>query len=399
MIKPVLPPACYTEQDWYEREQHEIFGRLWLLAGLTQQLAAEDSFITRDFSGTPVLVQNVKGQLRAFRNACAHRGMPIQTADHGVRKMICPYHGWGYREDGALQGIPSAGLYNICKTERDNARLQRYALEVVGSFVFVSLSEQPLPIAEQFSSEILEFLTSSSAHFAPQVSYTRFINHYNWKLNFENILDWNHFRFVHPQTLAPLLQYSSDGVIKAPAGALSPSGVEVREPLEAGTAEEEAIDIEATVAAVPDEVCLKDLSLYERASMPYVPRWFSSLVEASNSRGAFFNCKLFPNMNFGSIHGEHFYLQQYVPLAPDRIEYHSWVFTSRLKPEVPPQPHLLWGIHHAEKRVIDEDSVLLTELQRALKNATTIGIMGDHEAPLAAMGKWYMQRLAGEDAS
>lgn len=103
MIKPVLPPACYTEQDWYEREQHEIFGRLWLLAGLTQQLAAEDSFITRDFSGTPVLVQNVKGQLRAFRNACAHRGMPIQTADHGVRKMICPYHGWGYREDGALQ--------------------------------------------------------------------------------------------------------------------------------------------------------------------------------------------------------------------------------------------------------------------------------------------------------
>ena len=66
---------------------------------------------------------------------------------------------------------------------------------------------------------------------------------------------------------------------------------------------------------------------------------------------------------------------------------------------MPPQPHLLWGIHHAEKRVIDEDSVLLTELQRALKSATTIGIMGDHEAPLAAMGKWYMQRLAGEDAS
>lgn len=294
MIKPVLPPACYTEQDWFEREQREIFGRLWLLAGLTQQLAAEDSFITRNFSGTPVLVQNVKGQLRAFRNACAHRGMPIQTADHGVRKMICPYHGWGYREDGALQGIPSAGLYNICKTERDNARLQRYALEVVGSFVFVSLSEQPLPIAEQFSSEILEFLTSSSAHFAPQVSYTRFINHYNWKLNFENILDWNHFRFVHPQTLAPLLQYSSDGVIKAPAGALSPSGVEVREPLEAGTAEEEAIDIEATVAAVLDEVCLKDLSLYERASMPYVPRWFSSLVEASNSRGRSSTASFFP---------------------------------------------------------------------------------------------------------
>lgn len=399
MIKPVLPPACYTEQDWYEREQHEIFGRLWLLAGLTQQLAAEDSFITRDFSGTPVLVQNVKGELRAFRNACAHRGMPIQTTEHGVRKMVCPYHGWGYREDGAVRGIPNAGIYNICKAEKDGARLQRYALEVVGNFVFVNLSEQPLPITEQFSREILQVLTRSSAYFAPQISYTRFVNHYNWKLNFENILDWNHAQFVHPQTLAPLLQYSSDGTFDAPAKVVSLLFDNDRQGSDAVIHEKNAFSIQAAAAVADSNAGLKDISFFGRSSMPYAPRWFSSLLDSPCDQGAFFACNLFPNVNFGSIHGEHFYLQQYVPLAPDRIEYHSWVFTSRLKPEVPPQPHLLWGIHHAEKRVIDEDSVLLTELQRALKSATTIGIMGDHEAPLAAMGKWYMQRLAGEDAS
>jgi phenylpropionate dioxygenase-like ring-hydroxylating dioxygenase large terminal subunit len=392
MIKPVLPPACYTEQAWFDREQRDIFGKLWLLAGLTQQLDAEDSFITRNFSGTPVLVQNVGGELRAFRNACAHRGMPIQTAPQGVRKMVCPYHGWGYRKDGALRGIPNAGIYGMCKADKDGARLHPFAIEVVGNFVFVNLADDPLPITEQFSPQIIDVMTRSSAHFAPHVSYARFVNAYNWKLNFENILDWNHAQFVHPQTLAPLINYTADGVM-----ARAEKNVSLLFGDEAG-ARAASSDVKDAVGEAPPagkagEVRLDQISFLGRSAMPYAPRWFTPLLEAPCDIGAFFACNLFPNVNFGSIHGEHFYLQQYVPISPDTIEYHSWVFTSKLKPETPPQPHLLWGIHHAEKRVIDEDTVLLIELQKALKSAATVGMMGDHEAPLAAVGKWYMQAL------
>ncbi|WP_236236378.1 aromatic ring-hydroxylating oxygenase subunit alpha [Pseudomonas faucium] len=391
MIKPVLPPACYTEQSWFDREQREIFGKLWLLAGLTQQLAVDDSFITRNFSGTPVLVQNIKGELRAFRNACAHRGMPIQTAAHGVRKMVCPYHGWGYRQDGALRGIPNAGVYGLCKADKDEARLQRFALEVIGNFVFVNLNQDPLPITEQFSPQIRDVMTRSSVHFAADVSYAHFVNEYNWKLNFENILDWNHAQFVHPQTLAPLLNYTQEGTI---ARAQKETSL-----LFGGDegARAASADVKDVVGGedpfVSADLRLDQISFFGRSSMPYAPRWFSPLLASPCDMGAFFACNLFPNVNFGSIHGEHFYLQQYVPIAPGRIEYHSWVFTSRLKEHLPVQPHLLWGIHHAEKRVIDEDTVLLTELQKALKSADAVGVMGDHEAPLAAMGRWYMKAL------
>ena len=132
--------------------------------------------------------------------------------------------------------------------------------------------------------------------------------------------------------------------------------------------------------------------------MPYAPRWYSGLLENRIDTGAFFACNLFPNANFGSIHGEHFYLQQFVPLSPGEVEFHSWVFTARLKTEVPPLPHLLWGIHHAEKRVLDEDVEILTALQNALKSASQVGIMGDHETPLAAVGEWYMSYLMGEES-
>lgn len=384
MIEPILPSACYTEIDWFAREQKEIFGELWLLAGLTQQLAADDSFITRNFGDTPVLIQNCKGELRAFRNVCAHRGMPIQTAEYGTRKMVCPYHGWGYREDGALRGIPNAKIYNMCKVEKDTIKLHSYALETVGNFVFINLSNNPLPITEQFSGDLLRLLTEASPYFAPEFSYTRFSNDYNWKLNFENILDWNHAQFVHPQTLAPLLQFDNNGTMCEVPNKDSLLFVE------GSTLADITFSGDASLTG---DIALKDISRIGRASMPYAPRWFSHLLESPCDMGAFFACNIFPNVNFGSIHGEHFYLQQYVPIAPDKIEYHSWVFTCRLKPDVLPQPHLLWGIHHAEKRVIDEDTVLLTKLQKALKSVPSVGTMGDHEASLAAMGRWYMQQL------
>jgi phenylpropionate dioxygenase-like ring-hydroxylating dioxygenase large terminal subunit len=384
MIDSVLPPACYTEPHWFDWEQKNIFGELWLFAGLTQQLQVDNSFITRDFSGIPVLIQNLGGELRAFRNACAHRGMPIQVADCGTRKMICLYHGWSYDREGRLGGIPNAAIYGLSECAKNSVGLHRYALHTVGNFIFINLAPRPRRITDQFSSDLLQLLQNVSPYFAPDVSYTSFAADYNWKLNFENVLDWNHAQFVHRQTLAPLLNIESNGVFSAASSEKSllfTAGAPLSDIRFSGDASLEA------------PIDLKNISRIGRSHMPYAPRWFSDLLDSPCDRGAFFACNIFPNVNFGSIHGEHFYLQQYVPVAPNCIEYHSWVFTTRLKADIPPQPHLLWGIHHAEKRVIDEDMVLLSALQKALSSASSVGMMGNHEASLAAMGRWYLQQV------
>lgn len=384
MIKPVLPPACYTEQSWFDREQKEIFSKLWLLAGLTQQLQADNDFIVRNFSGVPVLIQNAGGKLRAFRNACAHRGMPIQIADCGNRKLTCPYHGWSYKDDGQLRGIPNEKIYGLCKQEQANLKLHGYAVETIGNFVFVNLSDDPLPITEQFSDDLLRLLRGVSAHFAPEVSYSTFTGEYNWKLNFENILDWNHAQFVHRQSFATLLEFDTAG-----GPAVAPTE---HSPLFLAGAE--LANVRFSREGTLDEVVrLKDLSMIKRYAMPYQRRWFAKLLDCTLDPGAFFDCNLFPNVNFGSVHGEHFFLQQFVPVAPDRVEFHSWVFTTRLKDGVPPQPHLLWGIHHAEKRVVDEDVVLFNALHKALKSASTVGVMSNHETSIAAVGRWYIQYM------
>lgn len=390
MAKPVLSPECYTEQRWFDLEQERIFGQLWLFVGLTYQLEQPDSFITRDFSGVPVLVQNTDGQLYAFRNACAHRGMPIQTEVSGVRRMTCPYHGWSYRGNGELRGIPNPKIYDLCDADKAGLRLHAYALQVVGSFIFVNLSANPMPITEQYKPDLLRVLEVLSAHFSPYASYTHFTTDYNWKLNFENVVDWNHVKFVHERSFAPAMEYVGPGwIAPAPREGTFLFG-------EGGPLEHVPFTVD-----LPDnqEVRLSDLSRFGRAYFQHTPRWFLPMLENPFDVGGSLTCSLYPNVNFGCIHGEQFYLQQFVPLSPGHTEYHSWMFTARFKADVPPQPQLLWALHHGEKNVLEEDIQLLNALQRTLWTAPSLGIMGAQEGPLNRMGRWYLKQLTGESVS
>ena len=48
-----------------------------------------------------VIVRGADGQIRAFHNACRHRGGRVCTALKGeAPKLVCPYHQWTYELDG-----------------------------------------------------------------------------------------------------------------------------------------------------------------------------------------------------------------------------------------------------------------------------------------------------------
>lgn len=378
MLYPVLPSACYTDQYWFELEQQNIFRSLWIFIGLKQQLQQENDFITRTVGGVPILVQNLNGELHAFQNTCTHKGMPLQIQSYGNRKLLCPYHGWSFHADGKLRGIPNEQIYGIC--DRSKLNLTSLNISIVGNFIFVNLSRNPPPIENQLPKNLISCLETVSNHFDSHVSYTTFPGKYNWKLNFENILDWNHVPFVHPKTFSPIVNYTI-ALSKTKTTTISPFGdIDFKTPINKNK-----------------KVFLHDINWISRVPLDYRDRWYTKFLKNIFDKGYLFGCHIFPNFNFGSLHGETFYLQQYEPLAPGLTNFHSWVFTSKIKEEFPSQPHLLWGIHHAEKRVIDEDRVLLEALQSSLLNTKSIGVMGDYEHRQHTMARWYMQELAGNE--
>lgn len=72
-----IPTDIYWRPDYYERELHAIYRRVWLCMGRIEQLRAPGDFFVKDNPtfGMSILVVRGKDEvIRAFHNVCQHRG-------------------------------------------------------------------------------------------------------------------------------------------------------------------------------------------------------------------------------------------------------------------------------------------------------------------------------------
>jgi choline monooxygenase len=135
-----LSPRHYLDPSLLEAEQQLIFQRTWQLAGHSGSLPKAGSYITCRAGSQPVLVvRDQDGQLRAYRNVCRHRGSRLLSGSGQCKAAIrCRYHGWTYKLDGTLIGVPE-GLGFGDKLDKPSLGLLPARVEELCGLVFVNL--------------------------------------------------------------------------------------------------------------------------------------------------------------------------------------------------------------------------------------------------------------------
>ena len=366
-----LNAAKYTSPEVFRTEQERLFRKLWIFVGVRTLLEHPDSFLTHEVAGVPVVVQNCNGTLRAFENRCAHRGSAVQLETYGQRRLVCPYHGWVYDAEGRVKSIPGCDRnYGLPPDAVDQLRLSPVELACVGKLLFVNLDPQPIPLTDQFHPHFLDRLSHVSGFMDTQALLASFDGHYNWKLNFENVVDWNHVAYVHSASFAPLI----------PSLRAKTAKVDDRAPPPVKDAE------------VEDD--LRSLS-YEAVSPFTFRHWrWHDLIDRFVDESLYFNFFIFPNINFISMAGVIFLVQQFVPRAPDQSRITLTMTTGRKKSRIAATPAILWGHMKSEKRVIDEDIRVLEGLQRGMQADTNPAVHGHHEYALRRIAKVYDRLMA-----
>ncbi|WMI97602.1 aromatic ring-hydroxylating dioxygenase subunit alpha [Pseudomonas chlororaphis subsp. aurantiaca] len=371
MMRHALDIQHYTSTQTFAQEQQKLFGSLWLFAGFTSMVAQRNQFFTRQLTGIPVLVQRTAAGIRAFINQCPHRKSAIQTAPEGVRPLVCPYHAWTFGAEGELRSTPNPALYQFSDVEKSELCLDKLQIQLVGQFIFVNFSNEPLPLSEQFSEDYLAQLETVSGHLDSQIVYSCHRVRYNWKLNMENVKDYNHVPFIHPKTFLPLLKSPP----ATPPVAL-PSVVE-----------------QLRTAQPPR---LSALSYFGRGTLNRPASWFAKGCETYGEGAFYYSWYLYPNVNFCSVQGEHFLLQQYDPVAPGETDYHLWMMTAKRKDIAADFTALLSGLIRGERRVIAEDTQVLEKMQTGFGGRSARVTHGDYESMLVAQHLWYRANVLGE---
>jgi carnitine monooxygenase subunit len=367
-----LPLRCYTDADVFAIERERLFGRLWIFAGLVHSVAAPDNFFTREIAGRQVVVQNIDGELKAFENVCLHRGKLIQVEECGRRPLVCGYHGWRYGADGTAIAIPfESECYRFHGQERASLRLREFAVRVVGTLVFVNLADGPMPLEQQFSRSFLDGIASVSDAFDDEFLVARWRKDFNWKLAYENLRDGVHPRFVHTKSLNLYASFPMPVVSEAtpdPATASIPSpDLHV---LSFGGAEGEI----------------------RRTRPPAFAEW----VTRWGATDAYFNWLPFPNTHILTSDGGYsFSIEHHHPISPTTTEITAYFMTARKRRPVAWLAPTLWEMAKGAKRILDEDTDVMEEVQRAIGSHSPAVVQGGYELQNRRTDRWYIDNVLG----
>jgi phenylpropionate dioxygenase-like ring-hydroxylating dioxygenase large terminal subunit len=203
---------AYISDEVFALERERLFARTWLFLGHGSQVPNPGDFITTELAGRPlILVRRPDKSLQVLANRCAHKGAKVLTdpAGNTGRAFRCPYHGWSYRLDGSLLGVPVQKDYEgtrmrECETGQG---LHRVAMGEHRGFVFVRLGEDGPAFQEYFGSALsfLDMMADRSPVGELEVMGPplRSVIACNWKMYLENINDGLHVFAAHePSAIA-----------------------------------------------------------------------------------------------------------------------------------------------------------------------------------------------------
>ena len=106
----MLPRDAYVSEPVFAWEQRHLLEGGWMCIGRSEAMAKPNDQRAVSVGRAGVfLMRDQDGVLRAFANACRHRGHELlpcgaETVNRPI--VVCPYHAWSYHLDGSLRMTP-----------------------------------------------------------------------------------------------------------------------------------------------------------------------------------------------------------------------------------------------------------------------------------------------------
>jgi phenylpropionate dioxygenase-like ring-hydroxylating dioxygenase large terminal subunit len=195
-----LPPSCYFDPAFHEREKRALFTEGWILVGRIDRIQKKGDYFTVEYADVQlIVVRDLAGNPRAFANTCRHRGARLLDGAGNTRSIVCPYHSWTFALDGTLRG--AAGMEQTVGFKLEDNGLHEVRVGVWAGFLFVCV-DAGAPSLETWLGALPERLAMYRLDDMVQTRRKEFRVKCNWKLWVENYMEGYHVPTVHRSTIS-----------------------------------------------------------------------------------------------------------------------------------------------------------------------------------------------------
>jgi len=190
-----LEQPFYCDADIFRTDMETFFYREWLFAIPACELEKSGAYVTHQVGDyNVILVRGADGEIRAFHNACRHRGSVICPNAKGVSpKLVCPYHQWTYELDGRLLWARDMGP----DFDASKHGLKPVHCRVLAGLVYICLAADA-PDFDAFAAEVEPYLAVHDLANAKIAHQSSIVENGNWKLVWENNRECYHCAGNHP---------------------------------------------------------------------------------------------------------------------------------------------------------------------------------------------------------
>ena len=191
-----LEQPFYVNKEIFELDLETFFYNQWVFVGHASRIPNKgDYFLFSIGNESIIIIRENNEKINCFFNVCRHRGSHICLEDEGrVRKLICPYHAWGYDLGG--------NLINAKMMEKNfnpkNWNLKKCYSQVFEGLVFINLSEKPSEF-KNFIKPIKPFIELHGLGRAKIADRKIYPTKGNWKLALDNFHECYHCQPSHPE--------------------------------------------------------------------------------------------------------------------------------------------------------------------------------------------------------
>ncbi len=193
-----LPAWVYNHPELTRLEIERVLMPSWQIVCHVNSIPRAGDYATFDLGPESVLVlKDRDGSIRAFHNVCRHRGARLLDGSGNCPSTItCPYHGWSYRHDGGLIGVPMRETFP--GLDRAAHGLRPVRVDTALGFVFVCLAGDPPPVSSTWGRLALELAPYRFEDMVPLTPITTEVWDVDWKIAMDNYLESYHVPIGHP---------------------------------------------------------------------------------------------------------------------------------------------------------------------------------------------------------
>ena len=195
-----IPAKRYYDEEFFKLEAERLWPRVWQMACRLEEIPQVGDWVEYTILEKSVLIVRTRDGLKAYHNACRHRGVKLGSGHGNCAKsgFICPFHGWRWNMDGENTFVFGRSKFNEEDLDAADIALVPCRVETWGGCAFINMDDNAPPLRDCIGQGATRMDARNVADL--KVEWWRSaILPVNWKLAMEAFMEGYHVPITHPQ--------------------------------------------------------------------------------------------------------------------------------------------------------------------------------------------------------